>query len=61
MAKKCIMVELSVIVDTDIESVNDIMDALEVSVTPKDELVGVNPLANPQISTEVQNFYECEL
>lgn len=54
MAKKCIMVELSVIVDTDIESVDNIMDALEVSVTPKDELVEVN-------NTEVQNYYECEL
>lgn len=39
MAKKNIMLEISVIVDTDIEGVEDIVNNLEISIEPNSENV----------------------
>ena len=50
MSKKCIMIELSVFVDTDIESVDYVVNSLEFSVKPLDECVDVN-------KTEIENYY----
>ena len=39
MAKKNIMLEISIVVDTDIESVADIVDNLDISITPNSDSV----------------------
>lgn len=41
MAKKNIMLEISIMVDTDIESVDDIVDNLEISIESNSENVEV--------------------
>lgn len=48
--KKYVKIELSVVVDTDLENVNDIIDGLEISLTPNDEHVKI-------VGKEIQNFY----
>ena len=39
MAKKNIMLEISIVVDTDIESVDDIVDNLDIEIKPNSENV----------------------
>ena len=41
MAKKNIMLEISIVVDTDIESVDDIIDNLDIKIEPNSENVEV--------------------
>lgn len=48
--KKYVKIELSVVVDTDLENVNDIIDSVNIDITPNNEQVQV-------LGEEVQNFY----